>query len=296
MEKVVESLYFNNHCRQNKFDAMDTCYLFTNENMNGYIENLEKKEILAVAGSGDFYFNALLYGAAFVDLFDVNYLSKFPISLKKCCIEQLEYEDFLDFLGLHDKKDVLSYSIFKNLCNFDDESYTFYKNLYDLVSHDGRAIYESKLIAHFDGSEKEIMEANPYLIKENYDKLRKILLEKDAVSFLHTDINTLRDQLNKKYDIMYFSNINIYQRNTIYLKQIKRLSKFLKEDGVIYFAYLHNYSHQPQSLFYDNLLKSHKYMGKVLSWETTDRKDKVYIYKKHSGSICHGDLKEEFEK
>lgn len=87
MDQVIESLCFNNSCRQDKFDKMDICYLFTNENMNGYMENLENKEILAVAGSGDFYFNALLYDAISIDLFDENYLSKFPISLKKNCIE-----------------------------------------------------------------------------------------------------------------------------------------------------------------------------------------------------------------
>lgn len=289
MEKVVESICFNSNCRQNKFNKVDTCYLFTNENMNGYIENLEKKEILAVAGSGDFYFNALLYGASSVDLFDVNYLSKFPISLKRACIEQLEYEVFLDFLGLCDNESILSYTIFRELCPIDDESYTFYKELYDLIGYDGRAIYQSKLMVPFDGFEKEIMEANPYLVKENYDKLRKILLESDQTSFLHTDINTLCDKLNRKYDVMYFSNINIYQRNTVYLKQIKRLSKFLKEDGIIYFAYLHNYPYQTQNLFYDNLLKSHKYAGKVLSWKETDRKDKIYMYKKDSSPICSRD-------
>lgn len=155
MDQVIESLCFNNSCRQDKFNKMDTCYLFTNENMNGYMENLENKEILAVAGSGDFYFNALLYGATSIDLFDVNYLSKFPISLKKNCIEQFDYEMFLQFLGLSDKKYMLSYMDFKKICcNFDEESYTFWNKLYDLVLQNGYAIYDSNLIAHFEGFEK----------------------------------------------------------------------------------------------------------------------------------------------
>lgn len=167
----------------------------------------------------------------------------------------------------------------KICCNFDEESYTFWNKLYDLVLQNGYAIYDSNLIAHFEGFEKEIIEANPYLKKENYMKLKKILLEERAISFLHTDINTLSDKLHKKYDVMYFSNINVYQRNTTYLKQIKKLSKWLKEDGLIYFAYLHNYPYQTQNMFYERLLKSDKYRGKVLSWEGIDRRDKIYIYK-----------------
>jgi hypothetical protein len=79
---------------------------------------------------------------------------------------------------------------------------------------------------------------------------------------------------------MYFSNINIYQRNTTYLKQIKRLSQFVKEEGLLYFAYLHHYPYSFQSQFYDALLKSKKYTAKCLLGKSTSRKDKIYIYKK----------------
>ena len=149
-----------------------------------------------------------------------------------------------------------------------------------MAYHDGYAIYTSNLITNFGCSKREIIEANPYLIKENYNRLKQILLETEPISFLHTDINELHEKITKKYDVMYFSNINIYQRNTTYLKQIKRLSQFVKEGGLLYFAYLHNYPYPLQSQFYDALLKSKKYTAKCLLGKSTSRKDKIYIYKK----------------
>ncbi len=281
MEKAIQSLYFDNSCRKDKFNSIDTCYLFTNENMSGYMESLENKEVLSVAGSGDFYFNALLYGATSVDLFDINYLTKFLVCLKRCAIEQMDYDTFLSFLGLNCMDEIFSYASFRKICScFDEELYTFWTDIYDLAYHDGYAIYTSNLITNFGCSKREIIEANPYLIKENYNRLKQILLETEPISFLHTDINELHEKITKKYDVMYFSNINIYQRNTTYLKQIKRLSQFVKEGGLLYFAYLHNYPYPLQSQFYDALLKSKKYTAKCLLGKSTSRKDKIYIYKK----------------
>ena len=55
---------FQNELEQNQFfNPYNSSYLFTTENISGYMPDLSGKRILTVCSSGDHYLNALLNGA-----------------------------------------------------------------------------------------------------------------------------------------------------------------------------------------------------------------------------------------
>ena len=83
----------------NDFGEFSKIYLMTTENIKGFLQqyDLQNKEILTVAGSGDQMLNAYLMGAKNVTCFDINPLAFFQVKLKKAAVCALNYEEFLEF-------------------------------------------------------------------------------------------------------------------------------------------------------------------------------------------------------
>lgn len=275
----IKALYNNFQKEYTNFEKIDTAYLFTNENIKDYIQDLSSKRVLSIASSGDHYITCLLNGATDVDLFDINYLSKLIIVLKKTAIEYLDYEEFLRFLGITDKEQIFSYDIFKKFYKYlDEESYSYWKKIYEIANNNGHQIYDSNLIVRHNINLST--DTIPYLNEKSYLKLKNILSKTPNTNFICIDINNLEKNLNNKYDVIFLSNINMYQKNTNYIKTVKHLANCLNQNGQIYFAYIYNYGNSNYSLFYDNLLKSQKYESKILISGERKAKDKVYILNK----------------
>ena len=276
-----KNIYTKQRIQSNYFDDIDTAFLFTNEMINGYMPNLRKQNILAVCSSGDHYFNALLKDATKVDLFDINYINKFIIYLKKSGFENLDYDVFCIFFGLYNIHRIFDYDIYKMFCkSLNDEASIYWDYLYELTKHQGYSIYESDIIADFHDHIEEVIESNQYFKEEEFLKLKKILSDIPDISFTHADVNELPFLLREKYDSMFLSNIGTYQTNTTFMKTLKRLSKYLNEDGEIYFAYIYGNPGKKDS-FYNKLLNSSHYRVESVSSKLENRKNhKVYIYSK----------------
>lgn len=273
----LQTIYQEKSIRIERFETIDTAYLFTTEDIKGYMPDLRGKKVLSVASSGDHYFNSLLQGAEKVDLFDINYFPKCIISTKKCGLEHLDYDTFCTFFGLYDIYKIFDYTIYEKLLKYlDEESITYWDFIYTLSKKSGYSIYKSDLIYSFYDIKESIFDTNCYLRKENYLELKKILSNISGITFYHTDIKNLPFLLKEEYDVMFFSNINAYQKSTTYLKTIKKLQKFLKSGGAMYFAYIYNYKTSSQGMFFDTLLKNPQYSSTFSS----NGKDKIYIHSK----------------
>ena len=204
-----EKLYYGQTSHKNRFESIDTAYLFTNENINGYMPSLEGQNVLAVGSCGDHYFNARLNGASKVDLFDINYLSKFIICLKKAGFEHLDYDTFCIFFGLYNIYNIFDYDIFNKFSKYlDDETSTYWKHIYEIAKNRGYSIYESELISKFHHQAEEIMKSNRYFAESEFLRLKKLLSETSEIKFFHTDINDLPYLIREKYDSMFLSNIS----------------------------------------------------------------------------------------
>ncbi len=275
----IKKLYQQESQEYNGFQSFDTAYLFTNENIADYIKDVKNKKILSIASSGDHYLCCLLNGATNIDLFDINYFSKIIIKLKRAIIENLDYKVFLDFFGIESKKKIFDYEIFTKIIPYlDEETYMYWKYIYETACFEGQHIYDSKLIIPYNYDSESLINAIPYLKEEEYIKLQQILYTIPKINFIHTDINEIDNRLTESYDIMFLSNISMYQKPTYFIKKIKKLSKHMNSLGKIYFAYIYNYQDSDYSAFYNQLLKSSKYESQIV--KDSKRIDKIYIYKK----------------
>lgn len=276
-----KNIYYGQASQSNRFESIDTAYLFTNEIITGYMPALEGQNVLAVGSCGDHYFNAKLNGATNVDLFDINYLSKFIIYLKKAGFEYLDYDTFCIFFGLYNIHNIFDYDIFNKFSKYlDDESFIYWKHIYELAKNKGYSIYESELISKFHHQPEEIMTSNRYFNESEFLRLKKLLSDTKEISFIHTDINDLPNLLKDKYDSMFLSNISTYQNNTRFVKLLKRLAKYLHDNGEIYFAYIYS-GVSDKASFYDKLLRSSHYRKEIVHSDLdTCQNHKVYIYKK----------------
>lgn len=274
-------IYTKQRRQSNCFDEVDTAFLFTNEMISGYMKDLTEQSILTVASSGDHYFNALLKGASKVDMFDINYCNKLVIYLKKAGFENLDYDEFCMFFGLYDIHHIFFYDIYKKLHKeLNEETECYWDYLYKLTKHQGYSIYESDIIADYHDHIEEVLEANTYLREEEFLTLKRKLKEIPDISFTHTDVKELPFLLHENYDSMFLSNIGTYQKNTVFMKTVRKLSKHLKENGEIYFAYIYENPGE-KDLFYKKLLRSsHFRVENINSKIEESQKHKVYIYKK----------------
>ena len=227
-------------------------YMFTDENINSMLQKLQLngKSVLTYAGSGDQALNFILEGVNKITLFDNNRDAEYYFYLKKALIQNLSYEEFLNFFlpGLFNRKDF-----------FDKNKYELIRK--DLPSNEIRDYWDNifnsfskeeikSLFVNVKYNKKDKININNYLRNEdNYNKLKEKLSEINDIDFIKINITNQIMYVDEKVDFIYLSellNKGIKADNQIdYLKKIKALtlniSHNVKENGVIAVSYLHCY-------------------------------------------------------
>lgn len=262
----VDQILKKNGKLNSDFGELSKIYLMTTENIRAFLEkyNLQDKEILTVAGSGDQMLNAYLMGAKNVTCFDINPLAFYQVKLKKAAVSTLSYEEFTDFF-FYGTEFFFNPDLFKKIAgSLDKESIDFWNYFFSNYSSD--QIYY-KLFHPFGSRLKQQQRLNSYLEQDNYQKLAAILKDKE-VSFIQSNVTTLREQIdNNYYDMILLSNIsdsieNIWPDNS--LKNFKRLihslSKNLKNNGIIQVGYIYTYYYN-----YGHVFKRHNEREKIFT-------------------------------
>lgn len=222
-------------------EKFNSIYLFTTENIKGYMEDLDltNKKIITVTGSSDHILNAILKGATSITTFDVNPLTKFYMDLKLESIKNLEFEEFKNVF-LYETEKSLNYSFIKDL-NLPKETKQFWLSKLEKYNNNGLLLRKSDLFntKYFNSDSK--INQNIYLKQENYDIIKNKLLDIE-IKFINCSVEEL--DLKEKYDYMFLSNISdylklIYQDNI--LKEYKNLiNRFKKNVSHIYMAYIYD--------------------------------------------------------
>ena len=235
--------------QKNPFNSNGPVYAFTNEALNQYMKNydFEGKSVLASLGSGDFALNAYLLGASEVETFDINQFTYYFYQLKKALIIKYDFEDFCNLV-----RNPLE--IFENISEYtqfsDSESVLFFEHLLTVYKDDMEELLKKVFIDKvgeqkhqwnesntFDTTEELLLIAqykNYYLqSKENYTKLKKRLLEQFNDKFYFANLYEFTPQ--KKYDIVYLSNIGDYSKNEEEFKEFvaQLKERILNENGII---------------------------------------------------------------
>jgi len=310
IENTLNKIDNKKRYTKEKYHNYSEIYPFTNENIKGYYnkEEIKGKDILTVCSSGDHLFNAILMDANSVDCFDINRLSKYYMYLKKAAIECLEYDEFIKLFV-------------KNLKIFDNKSTN--KNVYtkirDILSEDIRIFWDnifnnidvkklksSKLFSDDQSTKKNIITCNNYLNEENFYKLKE-KIPKYNPNFYNLNIKDLPIGLERKYDVIYLSNIAKYIDGIFngpgligYRKFIlEELSKNLKKEGLIFLAYIYDYLCYSSGVVWYHKIDNYKDRKEAFDsneFETRtfdsaygsflyDSNDAVILYKKELDSV-----------
>lgn len=235
-------------------EQYQSIYMFATENLNGVMNTLdvEGKDILTVSGSGDHIFNMLLRGAKSVEAYDINLFSKYYFYFKESAIRTLTRDEFIHFFfgknySFKDQRfnEKVYFEIVKNIKDSDS------KFFFDVLGRGvgSKKLFKSELFFRNYYSKDTYIECNDYLRnEENYKKLQQILESYNYKFYRLNIFKDISDIGNKKYDIIYLSNIldRIIGKDKLEtIKRIKKvilkLKKHLVTNGTLAVCYLYNY-------------------------------------------------------
>lgn len=238
------------------FQDQASVYLFTNENVAGYLNklcNLNGGRVLTVASSGDHGFEARLLGATHIDSFDINSYQRNVLELKTRMIRALPYSDFMDFF--FDKRNFFNPKIIAPIASQFSRELKYFMNKCD----DGGAMHMFKYRGP-TAPEYDLRHISYINSAEDYERLRDILPEK--INFHHCKLERVSAKFQRRYDLIMLSNI-FYYMYTRERTNEDRFAKFyhnilrplaennLADGGKICFNYMWNTNPSVWSNFVD---------------------------------------------
>lgn len=228
------------------FSSYDNIYPFTNDRLNDIFNVLDSsKGVLTVTASADQALMAILNGAPYVKMFDINRLAKYFAIFKFSAIESLSYEEFIKLYkinvpfsnsiagGFLTDPDVNLYNM---VCsNMDYPCAKFFELLYEFMKT--AKVYEKFNLINI----KHYPKLAGYLTRKNYEVLKQKIKEISLLDFIDCNVFDLKQNLgNETYSAMVFSNISSYfnkKELEDYLKLLKSLNNNLTDDGLIQAGY-----------------------------------------------------------
>lgn len=184
-------------------------YSFTTENIASYITNFnfENKSVLCVAGSGDHIINSILLGAKNINAFDINQGALFFSELKLVLLENLLFEEYLDFFMI-DGKNPLNYEIYKKHKNkLSNSAVCYFDNLYEQYNFNGKDLRNSEVFNNQYDTRQNKERYNLYLNQNDFYKAKENC-KTAKITFVEGNLKTLK--FNRSYDIILLSNISDY--------------------------------------------------------------------------------------
>jgi len=275
-------------------------YPFATENLVGVFQNINVsgKECLTINGSFDQSLDMALFGAKSITAFDMNPLTIPYADLKKALIttgyKKEIYQAFL--AGYFDTLEQYAYhpKILK-YCekNLEESSFLFWKEILNEFTKKeiGTKLF-CEVLPYF-----ELSNFINYLQEKNYYKLQQ-KLSNTEIEIKEGNIETFANTLQKKYDIMYFSNIigypnSIYEEKkqeeklNTYKELIHTYSNFLNDNGkIISYLYDPENSQSCEDIpIYNKELREEIFKGPEYSYiyfpgYFSDSKDSCLIYTK----------------
>ncbi len=281
----------------NRYEENFNCiYPFTNEKIKIYFDQFDfkGKDVLSVLASSDQVFDMFLRGAKSIDTFDP--LTKYYFNLKKAAILALDYNSFIQFFDnyyieriIMDEK-AYSKSTFIEISKYlKGDCYIFWNTLFD--NYSPCKLHKLFYKCHTDFQREHELIKSEYILyfdKKYYTKLQNNISTFD-INFINYDLRDISDILNKKYDIMYLSNIldrlntflpsNEYKnekRTQYFICFLKKLGQYLKKDGTILVNYFYdNYSGKTCMKNIENSKEFEKFTNIILNDNSS-----MLVYKK----------------
>ena len=252
---VWETIKLSGHYKHNSFDKYGPVYPYSNENLDKLFSCVDVcgKDVLTVASSGDHAFYSYNNGANRVDLFDINILTKYYYYLRMWVIKYFD-NFYFDNYKLSKKDESI-----RNFFNIFKITKRIYFDQYSIKNVTKSFKYLLSLVVPTNEEEKQALEywekvldisifkwgkgGFGYFLKGTFFKddtakinkisdlsnLREKIQYNNNFNFYNVDILDEEFSLNKKYDVIFTSNILDYHYDlNIFRKNVFGL---LKKDG-----------------------------------------------------------------
>lgn len=202
------------------FGMYSPAYATTNEDWRFAMHELNPtgKSVLTVAASGDQPIAFQVNGASDVDTFDTTYFAKVVMDIKTAALQTMNRSQYgrlvLELRDARSTDDISDYDKIKSVCP--RETLTAM-----------RQMRGCRIFSQGTGIRDE------YLPNEGeYNAAKKII--KQPMNFIWSNLESLHTKLNKKYDLIYLSNIFEYFHDSDKItKTLNSLYPFLKENAQI---------------------------------------------------------------
>lgn len=222
------------------FSDLSQIYSFTTENISGYFEYIDfkDKDILTVVASGDHIINAFYKGAKTVVGFDINYLALIYTELKLVALQNLNYQEFIQFFMINEENDIdknkstFDYITYKSLRKYlNSNTASCWDIIYQNFGYDGYKLRNSYIFNNKYDNNKVKFNSNLYLkdvidfncAKENIKDKNITLIN---ANYRNINFSNLPNSAN--YDIILMSNISDYIKS-IYNVEKNYLEEYMKE-------------------------------------------------------------------
>ena len=222
---IVRNEYINFSSKE-PFINTSSIYRFTNEDITAYFNHLEKKDkVLTVIGSGNQILNGILAGTRNFDCFDISIFPEYYLYLQIASILSLSKEDYLKYYFSEDREELFGDDLYEQISpNLTGKYKEFWDTLY--MFDDGIDIYNSLLFRSDSCMKNHVIQLNPYLQDDNYEKLRNIL-KTEPVTLNPTTTDIIKTKFPQEYDLINLSNILSYYFPK---DKLKSYVDFLKEN------------------------------------------------------------------
>lgn len=247
-----------NNIKKEFFHEESFIYMKTNEMIQEYVQYLlHKKNILSVIGSGDQIINSLITKPEYIDCFDISIYPEYFLNLKLAAIKTLSKEEYLNLFfecALTSKDEYYDDLYFEKIRN---ELVDKYRDFWDaLFNHtDWYEITNSSLFSSEVVSKEYAIKQNLYLNDNIYYHLKNNI---SSVKFNFFTCNILDSfsEFNKKYDLVFLSNISAYVNKEKYRQMLKQFK--LSKDGYI-ITYLFGKLEENEKFFKNPKVKIKKF-------------------------------------
>ena len=221
---IVRGSYINFDFKS-AFKDTSSIYRFTNEEIASYFHHLkDKKKVLTVIGSGGQILNGILGGNKYIDCFDISIFPEYYLYLQIASILALSKDEYLKYYFSEDREELFGDYFYDKISNKLKGKYKeFWDTLY--MFDDGIDIYNSLLFRSDLYIKNNIIDNNPYLQENNYEKLKHIL-NTDSIKIKPMVSDIMKSDIKDSYDLINLSNILTYYYKE---EEIDKLIEFLKK-------------------------------------------------------------------
>ena len=267
---IVRGSYINYNSTE-AYNNTSSIYRFTNEDITSYFHHLKDKEnVLTVIGSGGQILNGIIAGTRDFDCFDISIFPEYYLNLQIASVLAFSKEEYLEYYFSEDREILFCDEYYDKISQKLNGKY---KEFWDILYmfDDGIDIYNSLLFKYDLCLKKNVLESNPYLQENNYEKL-KLILQKEFIKINPIVADITKEKFKNKYDLINLSNILTYK-----FKDLNEYIKFfntnfsLKENGEI-INYFFDMNEDIKDRF-NNLLYPNGYIEDI-------GKNKLLVYKK----------------